>query len=201
MDDKFQQQAVLARDVLDMVEEYADYRKVLQYLESFASSLVRVFEGESVVGWRDIAGVCDQRYYSLKQGDPLPLNTELLQKCRYAIFPYIMNVQHPAPLEQYYQANILPEYGMTNAQITWTDHGRIGEDVFAHYFTCDGEKYILVFEDFPGEDHFISQDEEFIPASNRADGYILHRPLHVDGQYVENITGYFSLYKARAITR
>ena len=72
-----------------MIRENADNYQELQYLESFAFSLARGLEDSSVVSWDDIAGVCDQRYYSLKVDSPVPLNTELLDRCEKSIQSYL----------------------------------------------------------------------------------------------------------------
>lgn len=61
-----------------MIIQYADDSHVLEYLESFAVSLMYILGGESTVDWATLAGVCDQRYYSIKQGNPIPLNTAVL---------------------------------------------------------------------------------------------------------------------------
>ena len=61
-----------------MIREYVDDSDVLEYLESFASSIARVLENVSTVNWDEIAGVCDQRYYSLKQNSPIPMNASLI---------------------------------------------------------------------------------------------------------------------------
>lgn len=84
-DMKPQQQAILARDMIDMIQKYADDADVLAYLESFSSSLVYILEDVSTVDWADLAGVCDQRYYSIRQGTPTPLNTDILAKIRKSI--------------------------------------------------------------------------------------------------------------------
>jgi len=86
---KQEQQAILARDMIQMIRENADNYQELQYLESFAFSLARGLEDSSVVSWDDIAGVCDQRYYSLKVDSPVPLNTELLDRCEKSIQSYL----------------------------------------------------------------------------------------------------------------
>lgn len=82
---KQDEQAILARDMIQMIREYADSYQELQYLESFAFSLARGLEDTSVVSWDDIAGICDQRYYSLIVNNPVPLNTELLDRCERSI--------------------------------------------------------------------------------------------------------------------
>lgn len=78
---KQQQEAFLARDIIQMIREYQDDANVLEYLESFSASIARMIESTAVVDWDDIAGICDQRYYSLQNGHPVNLNTELLNKC------------------------------------------------------------------------------------------------------------------------
>jgi len=82
-------QAILARDMIDMIRRYPDDANVLEYLDSFSFSLARMLEASSIVSWDNIAGVCDQRYYSLNQGKPIPLNTMLLDECEQRIKPYL----------------------------------------------------------------------------------------------------------------
>ena len=41
-----QQQAILARDMLDMTRDYQDNADILKYLKSFASSIARLTECE-----------------------------------------------------------------------------------------------------------------------------------------------------------
>lgn len=86
---KQDQQAILARDMIQMVRDNIDNSDVLEYLESFAFSLARGLEDTSVVSWDDIAGVCDQRYYSLKVNNPVPLNTALLDRCERSIQKFL----------------------------------------------------------------------------------------------------------------
>ena len=93
---KQEQQAILARDMIQMIQQYADNADVLEYLESFAFSLARGLEDTSVVSWDDIAGVCDQRYYSMKNGNPVPLNTSLLEQCGQSILGYLPEQDNPA---------------------------------------------------------------------------------------------------------
>ena len=56
---KQEQQAILARDIIDMIRNYQNNPDVLEYLDSFTFSLARGLEDTSVVSWDDIAGVCD----------------------------------------------------------------------------------------------------------------------------------------------
>lgn len=86
---KQEQQAILARDMIQMIRKHVDDADILEYLNSFAFSLARGLEDASVVSWDDIAGVCDQRYYSLKNNNPVPLNTELLDSCERSIQSFL----------------------------------------------------------------------------------------------------------------
>lgn len=86
---KQKQQAILARDMIQMIRENANNSSLLEYLSSFAFSIARGLEDMSVVSWDDIAGICDQRYYSLKIKNPVPLNTELLDHCEQSIQAYL----------------------------------------------------------------------------------------------------------------
>lgn len=89
---KQEQQAILARDMIQMIRENEDNHQVLQYLESFAFSLARGLEDTSVVSWDGIAGICDQRYYFLKNNNPVPLNTELLNRCEQSVQSFLPKV-------------------------------------------------------------------------------------------------------------
>ena len=86
---KQQHEAILARDIIQMIREYKDDANVLEYLESFSASIARIVEDTTVVNWDDITGICDQRYYSIKQGNPVDLNTELLDQCERAISKFL----------------------------------------------------------------------------------------------------------------
>lgn len=97
-------------------------------------------------------------------------------------------------IEAFYDKHILPQYAINFSVIEWTNHGKIGNDTFAHYFRTGDTEYILVFEDFPSEQHFVAESATFIPAPDGANGRIVYRDSHDD--YRENITGYFSLYRS-----
>lgn len=84
-----QQQAFLARDIIDMIREYTDDAHVLEYLERFSASISQLVGSAAIVNWDDITGVCDQRYYSIQQGDPIDLNNEILDQCERAISGFL----------------------------------------------------------------------------------------------------------------
>ena len=62
---KQDKQAILARDMIQMIRENANNSDILEYLDSFAFSLARGLENSSVVSWDNLASICDQRYYSI----------------------------------------------------------------------------------------------------------------------------------------
>lgn len=72
------QQAILARDTIDFIRQHADDPEILEYLESALFSIARIVGDNRVINWDDLAGICDQRYYSLKKGAPIELNYQLL---------------------------------------------------------------------------------------------------------------------------
>lgn len=86
---KQQQEAILARDVIQMIREYKDDAKVLEYLEAFSFSIARLVDSTAVVDWGDIAGVCDQRYFSINKGEPLDLNNKLLDQSERMISDFL----------------------------------------------------------------------------------------------------------------
>ena len=75
--------------MIQMIRKNADNYQELQYLEGFAFSFARGLEDTSVVSWDDIAGICDQRYYSLRNNNPVPLDTELLNRCEQSIQSFL----------------------------------------------------------------------------------------------------------------
>ncbi len=89
---KQSEQAILARDMIQMIRENADNSDALEYLDGFAFSLARGLEDSSVVSWDDLASVCDQRYYSLNNNNPVPLNVELLNQCERSIQKFLPKV-------------------------------------------------------------------------------------------------------------
>lgn len=100
-------------------------------------------------------------------------------------------------LEQFYEKVILPQYGSTVFDnVTWIDHGAIELDSFAHYFRAgDSRDYVLVFEDFPGNiafDDGLSHD--IVLVNNEISIRFGGDPPF---KYIENITGYFTLYKEK----
>lgn len=100
-------------------------------------------------------------------------------------------------LEQFYERVILPQYSSTVFDnVTWIDHGAIELDSFAHYFKADNSRgYVLVFEDFPGNVAFDDGLSHDIVLVNN------EKTIRFSGdppfKYVENITGYFTLYKEK----
>jgi hypothetical protein len=97
---KHQQQAIMARDMIDMIRDNSENADILEYLNSFAFSLARIFENDSPINWDELASICDQRYYSLKSGEPLPLDVSALNTLYEHILSYIEKHQQVLPTQE-----------------------------------------------------------------------------------------------------
>ncbi len=95
-----------------------------------------------------------------------------------------------AKIEAYYEHDILPNYNIYTPGVMWDEHASIGPDVVAHYFTYDSEAYVLVFEDFPSTSHHVAEDNELIATKDSRQSIDTRSE-----EYVENMTGFFTLYK------
>ncbi len=95
-------------------------------------------------------------------------------------------------LETFFIQNVLIQYDISTSNIQWVSHDTIGNDVFAHYFTCDNINYALVFEDFPSEQNFIAEEGELVKTKSNLTSVNLSKR---NAPYIENQTGYFTLYK------
>ena len=71
---KQDEQAILARDMIDMIRDYSDDADILEYDDSLCFSIARILEGNSVVAWDDISSICDQAWYAMKQGDTVEID-------------------------------------------------------------------------------------------------------------------------------
>lgn len=102
-------------------------------------------------------------------------------------------------LEQFYETVVLPRYARVIKfdKITWTSHGKIGLDAWAHYFETgkDKKEYVLLYEDFPGDTYVTDGlSHEVIKLG---DQYAIELKFNDTGNsnYVPNILGWFSLYR------
>lgn len=101
-------------------------------------------------------------------------------------------------LEKFYEHVILPRYSdeVTFKKITWKDHGKLGPDSWAHYFDNeDGKEYVLLYEDYPGDSPFDDGlSHEVIKVGDETSIGLSFN----EGTYLENITGYFTLYQEKS---
>ena len=100
-------------------------------------------------------------------------------------------------LEKLYEIAILPNYPEINVgTIHWKDHGKVDLDAWAHYFDDQkGIEYILLFEDFPSGSFLADGlSHELVESAGRGS---IRFSLDPPFKYVENITGYFTLYKEK----
>ena len=82
---------------------------------------------------------------------------------------------------------------MTFKIITWKDHGKIDLDAWAHYFDdANGREYVLLYEDFPGSTYLDEQGtHEVLKIGDQTSIQLAFS----DKKEIENITGYFTLYR------
>lgn len=101
-------------------------------------------------------------------------------------------------LEDYYEKVILPLYKDESIRAAvWKDHGKVGPDNWAHYFEdATGVEYILLNEDYP-DGQYLSDDltHDIVPLPD-SDTSSLH--VSFGGNWIPNISGYFTLYKERS---
>jgi len=102
-------------------------------------------------------------------------------------------------LEQYYEAAILPLYGdaISVPNIFWKDHGKVGNDTWAHYFDDEnGREYVLLYEDFPGSE-YLSDDltHEIVRLGEETSV----RAAATPNKTIDNIFGYFTLYREKLV--
>lgn len=112
-----------------------------------------------------------------------------------------------ATLQAFYEAAVLPQFGIVRKDIQW--HGRtdLGPDEMAFYFSLEGIEHILIYEDYGGlgqNDEYIRNEvlvngrpyEFVLPTSATAhspsyDGFNLPPP----SCYCEGVTGTFTLIR------
>jgi len=98
-------------------------------------------------------------------------------------------------LEQFYENVILPRYkeAVNFGAIAWVDHGKVSMDAWAHYFKSNGNEYVLVYEDFPGNTDF--DDGLSHEVVKCGDETSIELRFSDDAKQVPNVTGWFTLYK------
>ncbi|MGD8374283.1 MAG: hypothetical protein PVI21_05525 [Candidatus Woesebacteria bacterium] len=102
--DKYQ--AYLAKCIIFMIRDYQDDGDILEFLDALSFSIGMMVNSDRVVNWLDIAGICDQRYYSLKyvKNEPTKLNTKLLSTCENKVNKFLDKVSDGTP------DDVLPDY-------------------------------------------------------------------------------------------
>jgi hypothetical protein len=103
-------------------------------------------------------------------------------------------------LEAFYESVILPNYAEVHTKnIQWKDHGRTGPDTWAHHFIDENDiEYVLVFDDYYINGSFLDDN----PSHNlirRGDTDFIRFGSEPPYKYIENVTGYFSLYEKNSV--
>lgn len=100
-------------------------------------------------------------------------------------------------LERYYETVILPLYGdaIKLSEISWKDHGKVGQDSWAHYFEDEsGREYVLMYEDSPGNDYLDDGlTHDIVKCGDQTSVQIVSSPERT----VDNVVGHFTLYAER----
>lgn len=100
-------------------------------------------------------------------------------------------------LEQFYEAAILLRYGeiLDLSKITWTGHGKVGLDAWAHYFKVDDRQYVLLYEDFPSGEYLgDGLSHEAIELNGEAS---FELKFSSNNKQVPNIIGWFTLFQEK----
>jgi hypothetical protein len=98
-------------------------------------------------------------------------------------------------LEQYYEQVILPQFkdSVSFEQINWKDHGKVGLDSWAHYFEDEnGVEYILLYEDYPTGEYL---NDNLSHTIVKISGEPTLQTTLSNNKIIDNIVGYFTLYK------
>ena len=68
MDYNPHQQAILARDIIDMARDYSEDPEVLEYISRMCFTLFMLFEDDpnKAIDWHELFSVYDKKYYDLK---------------------------------------------------------------------------------------------------------------------------------------
>ncbi len=77
-------QAILARDIIDMVREYNNDANVLEYISNFCFQLDLITEEAGIadknINWNDIFSFYDQKYYNLSQNNKSKIDETVVNK-------------------------------------------------------------------------------------------------------------------------
>ena len=109
-------------------------------------------------------------------------------------------------LYDFYESFLLPQFGIKDVKVEWSDSEDVGPDESIHYFSANANDYALIFEDCGGfgcADYWVKENvklkdgnfEYVNPTSNsnHAPSYRVKFPTPY--QYCVNVTGSFTLVK------
>ena len=107
-------------------------------------------------------------------------------------------------LYEFYEKVLLPQFGIENVSIEWSNSDDVGPDETVHYFSTNTADYALIFEDYGG----FGRDEKFVKENVKlkTDSFeYVHPTSHTDyapsypvkfpvpSKYCVNVTGMFTL--------
>ena len=111
-----------------------------------------------------------------------------------------MNKLKKADLERYLEDFVLNGYNIdSDIDLVWSKHVSIGPDSFAHYFRQEHDNYVLVFEKKLGSKNLLPNTSDVNLATDDHKTKFIHIETTPETGYIENVTGYFTLYYDHAI--
>ncbi|MGB4761997.1 MAG: hypothetical protein WBP12_01405 [Candidatus Saccharimonas sp.] len=97
--------------------------------------------------------------------------------------------EYTPELERLLEDEVLAKYDLPDGSTSWYAHDTVGPDDVVHYFSRNGQKYALVWNDFPNAT-FI-HDEGLPPVHVRTGD---NERLHIENG---DLAGHYSLYQDR----
>jgi hypothetical protein len=100
-------------------------------------------------------------------------------------------------LKKFFEAVILSNYEQIDIdEISWKHYKKINSDAWTHYFNDkSGNEYVLLFEDYPSNS--FSDNKSMYEVVRHGDDDSMRFGSNVPFKYVENITGYFTLFREK----
>lgn len=102
--------------------------------------------------------------------------------------------------ETFYEYAILPKYAtsLNLTDIKWIDHSMLDDSlVLAHYFESNGKQYILLSNDYSGGSYLDDGLSHEIIMYGDKTGFRLYFD---DNKEIDNITGYYTLYREKVLS-
>ena len=102
-------------------------------------------------------------------------------------------------LEQFFKEEILSKYNLDTSRVVWKEYGSVDQlNTHIHDFSMGYKDYFLVFQYSAGGEYPLDDEGLLIPVPGTASRYVEYRADVAKSERIENVTGYFSLYRTRS---